>query len=643
MASIPAPPPAAAREAHASPSTDAPDAGRIGAGRVVASMAWFALVGALLQLLALAIVKYGMGRVVEENPQVVWMAPVALLATLALPALALAVGARLRPRLVTRRVVVWIGAFLAALNVALMYQRFHAVAILILAGGVATQAARAAARRGAGFDRLVRLTLPPMLALVALMGLGLNGWRDLQERRAVGALPPARAGAPNVLLIILDTVRSASLSLHGYERRTSPSLEALGTHGVVFDWAFATAPWTLPSHASVFTGLWTHEHGATWHTPLGDSPRTLAEALAERGYRTGGFVANLTFTTTAYGLNRGFARYEDYGWTAGELAMNSPLASTIVNRPELRRLVGHYDGLSRPSAQAVSQRMLDWLDEDRSRPYFAFINYFEAHDPYLPKPPFDTLFGPVEVRRNERIRLWKRGGGILNKNRLPPDVVEGMLAAYDGAVAEVDFEVGRLLDSLRARGALENTLVIVTSDHGELFGEHGLFEHAKAPFLPVIHVPLVLSWPGRIPEGMRVQDPISIRDIPASVMAIVDSASAGPRFPGVPLERFWSPGAAAAAGVPPGGELALAELAKDPTARSRGQDAGTERVLSLVRGQWHYMRNEHGDELLFDYRADPAEARNLAKEGAHRATLLAMRAAVDSMIGPGGGRSAVTN
>ena len=593
------------------------------AGDIVRYAAWCALAGALLQLVFVAVRKYLLGTMVLQNPQIVWMAPVALLALFTLPAALFMLGARLWPRLVTRRLVLWTFVFLAAVNIALMYERLHKVAILVLAAGAATQLVRTVATRSAGFDRLVRRSLPLFAALVALMGVGLNGWRALAERRALAALPPARAGAPNVLLIILDTVRSASLSLHGYARRTSPLLETLGERGVVFDNAIATAPWTLPSHASVFTGLWTHEHGATWNTALDDAHPVLAEALAARGYRTGGFVANLTFTTREYGLSRGFARYDDYPWTLGELAMNAPLVSAIANRPELRRLVGHYDGLSRRGAAEITGEALAFVDEDRSRPWFAFLNLFEAHDPYLPHAPFDTLFGPVAVRGNEKIRLWARGGGRLNKEQLTRPEVDGMVAAYDGAIAEADYEVGRLLDSLRARGVLENTIVLVTSDHGELFGEHGLFEHAKTPYMPVIHVPLVVSWPGRVPEGVRVAQPVSIREIPASLVALADSTAPSP-FPGTPLQRVWSGGAT----VGP----VLSELAKDPTAQARGQTAGTQRVLALVSGQWHYLRSQRGAERLYDYAADPGEERDLARLPEHRGTLLRMRAQTDSML-----------
>ena len=148
-------------------------------------------------------------------------------------------------------------------------------------------------------------------AVLAIMLLTFGG-RAWSEYRASAALPPAPADARNVLLIVWDTVRAGNLSLHGYGRRTSPNLERLAGRGVRFDQAFATAPWTLPSHSSLFTGRWPHELTADWRSPLDETYPTLAEYLAAHGYDTAGFVANLDYCSRETGLSRGFAHYEDY-------------------------------------------------------------------------------------------------------------------------------------------------------------------------------------------------------------------------------------------------------------------------------------------------------------------------------------------
>ncbi len=600
------------------------------ATRVIQMAVWFALAGALTQLVILAVWKWGFDRVTKANPQIVWMGALALLVAFAFPAVVLAVASRRWPRLLTFHAVAWVLAFMAFLNLLLMYQQLHTVAILVLAAGLATQAARMIARRPDSFGRLVRRTVWGMAAAVVAMGIGLNAWWALAERRAIATLPTPAAGAPNVLLIILDTVRSASMSLYGYERLTTPHLGELARRSVVFDYAIATSSWTLPSHASLMTGYWPHEVSANWHTPLDGRRPTLAEAFASRGYRTGGFAANPIFTTREYGIARGFSRYRDFTFTPGEIINNSPLASTIAKRPLLRRIIGNHDVLGRKTAPMVTRELLGWLRSgETERPFFAFLNYFDAHDPYLPPPPFESRFGPVEARNNHLIRAWGRRGGRLNKVRFSRGEFEGMIAAYDGTIAALDHEMGLLFDSLRARGVLENTVVIITSDHGEFLGEHGLFEHSTTPFMPVVRVPLLIFAPGRAPEGTRVAEPVTLRDVPASLMSLI-GASSDAAFPGDALSRHWGAHAPAA-------EPAISGLASDPGSSRKGATS-PKTTHSVVMGRYHYLRHERightpGPETLFDYVADPAELRDLVRVPERRSDLERLRAALDSVLG----------
>jgi hypothetical protein len=154
----------------------------------------------------------------------------------------------------------------------------------------------------------------------------------LRERRALGKLPPAAEGVPNVLLLVLDTVRAASLSLYGYPRPTTPNLEKWAAKGVVFERAIAPAPWTLPSHGSLFTGRHPQELSGEHLVPLNEEQPTLAEALRDAGYATAGFAANPTYTTRASGLARGFARYEDFPITWGRFLISSWLSRMISQR-----------------------------------------------------------------------------------------------------------------------------------------------------------------------------------------------------------------------------------------------------------------------------------------------------------------------
>jgi Sulfatase len=271
-------------------------------------------------------------------------------------------------------------------------------ASLLLSGGLAVQAARLIRPRRLPFLRLVRLNTPLLVvALMALMLLKLGG-RAWSEYRAAAALPLPPAHARNVLVIVWDTVRIGILSLYGYDRQTSPNLARLAARGVRFNQAFATAPWTLPSHSSLFTGRWPHELTADWRSPLDETHPTLAEYLGTRGYDTAGFVANLDYCSQETGLSHGFAHYEDYPIVPWDVFTRyvglgrrlDLLTPASVSNQLLQKCWGDmYDVTTRSKehvkdAATVDRSFLAWLSwqRPRNRPFFAFLNYNDAHSPY---------------------------------------------------------------------------------------------------------------------------------------------------------------------------------------------------------------------------------------------------------------------
>ncbi|HEX9109574.1 MAG TPA: sulfatase-like hydrolase/transferase, partial [Longimicrobiales bacterium] len=296
--------PAAQSGVQAAPARDA-----------LAAAAWFALLGAAGELSLLALRRLVLHEPIRMGPQVVWMTPAADLALFLLLALPLLALARRWPRAGSPRVVATIFAFLASMGVLLVMNWSYRFGFVILAAGMAAELGRRVADAPDAFRRLVERTLPAMLLAVLLVGTGYNAWRIVHERRMLASLPAARAGSPNILLLIWDTVRASELSAFGYPRPTSPVLERLARQGVAFDQAIATAPWTLPSHAGMFTGRYPHETSARWQHPLGTRWPTIAQVLSSRGYSTAGFVANTIYASYENGLQRGFTHYEDYGVT----------------------------------------------------------------------------------------------------------------------------------------------------------------------------------------------------------------------------------------------------------------------------------------------------------------------------------------
>ncbi len=527
------------------------------------------------------------------------MAPVADVVFFAGFGIIFCLMARPWPRLVSLRMAACAFAFLGFLSLLLPYYPLHRYAKLLLAAGLAVQTARLIAAHPQGFHALVRRTLGWMVTLVVGLAVVVYGWQQLVERRALAALPPAPPGAPNVLLIVLDTVRAQSLSLYGYARPTTPQLERLAKTGVRFERATSTSPWTLPSHATMFTGRFPHEMSADWEKPLDAAFPTLAEVLSAHGYLTAGFVANMLYCSYVYGLSRGFIHYEDYLVSPGEIVSSSSLGRTITDNYRLRRIIGNYQLLARKSAPEVSESFLRWLSGQDRRPFFVFLNYFDAHNPYLPPEPFDLRFG----RKNRRGNPW-----LVEGWNWSPQEIQAERDAYDGSIAYLDYHFGLLFEELEKRDVLKDTLVIITSDHGEEFAEHSVMGHGNSLYLPSLHVPLLISFPRRVPAGGSVPEAVSLRDLPATVVDLLKLGSEA-RLPGNSLARYW----AGARGLDnPVADTLLSEVSFAPDVPewypvSRGD------MKSLIVAPYHYIKNGDGREELYDVDRDPLEQHDLAR------------------------------
>ena len=433
------------------------------------------------------------------------------------------------------------------------------------------------------------------------------------NHRAVAGLPAPPPGARNVVLIVWDTVRAYNLSLYGYPRDTTPNLARWARKGVRYNCALAPAPWTYPSHSCFFTGQWPFQLNSQWKFTLDAPDPTLAEYLASRGYQTAGFAANTNCCSYETGLDRGFAHFEDYPLTPRSL-----LGRTVPGKldprehPESRRFLRRRSGsASNPAMRdGINDAFLDWLGRRRpDRPFFAFLNYFDAHEPYVPpaeyrgplRDPAQAPAGlPVPARLSWRWTSMRRRHGTSSMAR----------DCYDDCIAFLDDQLGRLLDELRGQGLLDNTVVIITSDHGEAFGDHGLFGHGYSVYLDEIAVPLVILSPDA-PAGRVVDSPVSLRDLPATVVDQL-GLSAGSPFPGRSLAAYWTIGTrAGAAGDHQPGPLGAGR----PRPRSRpqpGRGRGHRGFqMSLVASGHHYIRDGMGAEQLYDLRSDPFERVNL--------------------------------
>lgn len=561
--------------------------------------------------------RYVRGHFIEASRDFWWMSPIAYTLFFLIAATPLLVVAVVSTRLVPLTLAVWSFAALAVFAALLPYTQISRAAAAILAAGVGVQAARTIAGNPERWFPQLRASALALALLFAGAGIFSRGLRAINEARGFASLAPTVGGAPNVLLIILDTVRADALGLYGSPRPTSPNIDAFASGGVVFNRAFSTSPWTLPSHASMFTGVYASQQSGDFLTPFDGQPRTLAEVLRERGYATVAFVANHHYASYESGLNEGFIAYNDFNVSLRQVLKSSSIGQTemlfslfdatawsdVWRALRASNLYVNPKPESDPKrAPRVTDEFLAWQQADSQgsrseRPYFAFLNYFDAHKPHEPPEPWATKFVKVTPRE---------------------------LGRYEGEVALIDHEVGRLLDSLKGRGVLERTIVVITSDHGEHFGEHGLNGHGNSLYLPVLHAPLIIRYPRTVPAGVRVTESVSLRDLAATILDL-SGAGTPHAFPGASLAGTWRQGDAKARS-----EI-VAELSKGiRTAPNLPVSRGSMRTL--IDSSWHYIRNGDGREELYDLRTDLAEQVNLADSTRARGVLSVYRTRVQRAL-----------
>ncbi len=528
-----------------------------------------------------------------------WMIPAGYILIFAGCSLPLALVAALRRNGLPQRARVWFWSSLALFSVLLLFTRLSSWAWIIVALGVGYQLSDLASRHPLGWKRATRV-LAVTLGLVFVAVALISGVvRITQERRLIAALPPA-PDKPNVLLIIWDTARAQDMSLYGYERKTTPFLDSLARHAVVFDHAYSTAPWTLPSHASMLTGQYAGALTADWTSPLDRTYPTLPEALYKDGYSTGAFVANFFAASYPTGLHRGFIRYEALKQTLEEVALNTTLTQARVVHALYRRIarerwIGQalkdflrfdwrpldtYQLHDEKNVVDVHGDFLRWQSQTR-RPFFAMLNLMEAHAGYA--SPADTIFASGRTRRDE----------------------------YDGSILRLDSQLRRLFAELERREELARTIVIVTSDHGEQFGEHGMHGHGVSLYSSVLHVPLVIYAPGHLPEGVRVSRTVSLRDIARTIQQLAGSTAN--LLPGASLVALASDPNAPTSPV-------IAEVSKGIN-QPMDTPISWGNLTSVMDDTLHVIRDGRGMIEAFAYRTDVAETNDLARDAARREPL----------------------
>ena len=350
------------------------------------------------------------------------------------------------------------------------------------------------------------------------------------------SLRPARAaapGRPNVVWLVLDTLRADHLSTYGYPLRTTPNLDAIGADGVVFERAISGSSWTIPSHFHMVTGSF----AAGRQKNLPPDVTTAAEMLRERGYRTAAVLANISLGRGS-GFEQGFETFVDapplflYLRLLGKMSLAEALANRrILSARTVQRLLYRRTFLQSARAEGdfINAHIFRWLESHDGGPFFLFVNYLDPHEPYDPQEPYRSQFAAGAAAEIGFIRYDRPLGRFISTEEMTRDVVprtsaerwRQMVQLYDAEVAFVDAQVGALVRELRRRNLYDDTIVVVTSDHGELFGEHGLATHFKALTEEELHVPLIVRYPAGIPAGTRVATPVQLVDVLPTVLDFV--------------------------------------------------------------------------------------------------------------------------
>jgi arylsulfatase A-like enzyme len=446
------------------------------------------------------------------------------------------------------------------------------------------------------------------LAAGALL-LGSGAWSathfelsPLDSEPEYATLAPRPPGTgPNVVFVTVDTLRADHLGCYGYPRPTSPFLDSLAREGAVCLDATAAASWTKPATGTILTGLYPSRHGALYHGSmlhLPEGERTMAEAFRERGYVTAGFVANPNLKKV-FAFDRGFDVYFD-----------SPVEDTVTLAcirgtwfgGLLMKLLRHQFNWNYENDFAqMNREVLAWLEKNHEQRFFLYAHYIDPHIPYDPPARYREEFAQ------------DHGMALFNdrKRKVGIDL-------YDGEIRYTDDGLKELVTTLKRLGAWENTLFVLTSDHGEEFFEHGAIGHGFSLFQEVVHVPLVMHGPD-IPAGTVLESPVQIVDLAATVLALAGTGTTrlgdGHSF----HERLL-------ASAPDDSELLYMEA-------EFGQDDSDHRafVFSGVRkGPWKLVLTEknqffpperHGREALYDLAMDPAEKKNLFREPAQQALI----------------------
>ncbi len=434
---------------------------------------------------------------------------------------------------------------------------------------------------------VVMTTMAGLLVLLVGLPMGLaRTWKVEVDARQ-----------PNVLIVLIDTLRADRLGSYGYRRDTSPHIDRVAGEGWRFDVAIAQASWTKPSVASMITGLYArqtsvssgdwaeqNQEGTVLVETLAAEHLTLAEQLASHGYETAAFGKN-HHLLVELGFSQGYLTYQ---WLhpAGRGALDRVLERFLP------------DADPQFAAEWINDRFVDWLDAKADRKFFAYLHHIDIHWPYESPPPFSGMFtekpAPEDFNSGNFLKRMVSKLREDSSATVNPETLRAMNDAYDEGIRYVDDGLGRIFELLQRRGLYDDTLIIITADHGEEFMEHGLLGHGKSLYDEVIRVPLIVKFPCPGPHCSPrvVTSQVELVDVFPTVMQVL--------------------------GIEPPTSLAGRSLAGEASASRAAfsefkSNSGLKTQIALRTPEWKWIYDEQDDTgELYDLAQDPGEANDLA-------------------------------
>jgi arylsulfatase A-like enzyme len=429
---------------------------------------------------------------------------------------------------------------------------------------------------------------------------------------------PAPPGAANVILLVLDTTRADRLSAYGCRNPTTPEIDRIAREGVLYEQAVSAGVWTLPGHAGIFTGAPSSVHGANGaRLFLDSSMTTLAEILSRSGYVTAGF-SNNPWVAHSTGMTQGFQHFEDH-WRGQAI---EPIR-LLQKRWEEIQLAWHNVEIM-GGAEYTLQRVLAWIEEARSTgspgrqaPFFVFVNLMEPHQPGTYRPGHTDLFRAPDqsVRDLEHARLDAVDSFARNQS-ISPEQVRLLRSLYDGELRFVDHHVGAFVRELQSRGVLEQTLFVLTGDHGEAIGDHGKLGHFQSVHEELVRVPLILRHP-RLSPGRRVATRVQTFDLFRTIVEFTGISEPLPEDARL-SRNLLEPGLLSGAAPPRPivAEEEPSEWMKSLVRSLQGEDADVSklehRYTAYYEGDLKYVRRSDGRRELYDLGRDAGERLDLA-------------------------------